>query len=142
MITPAEAAYRLLVSGLLGVGLGLAYDFCLGLRSRTLGDLLFLPFLVWAWLFLGFAICDGDLRPAYWTGIAAGWIGYRMTLSRLMRPIFAGFWKILTLPACFIKKFFAKLLVFLKNLFASGKKSSTIDKLKQPVKKGVRHDKA
>jgi hypothetical protein len=139
MTPPAVAAWRLAVSGLLGLGLGLAYDFFRPLRHRHLADLLFLPILFWAWLFLGFFVCRGDLRPGYWTGLGIGFWVWRMTLSRFIRPIFAGFWKIITLPLELLKKFLIKMRIFLKNLLADGKKSSTIDKPQTLTEKGDRY---
>ena len=142
MIPPAQAAHRLLLSCLIGLGLGLAYDFCHSQRHKHLGDLMFLPALFYGWLILGFSVCQGDLRMGYWTGLGIGFLLWRQTFGRLIRPVFGIFWKIISLPFGLSKKIFAKLRFFLKNLLASGKKSSTINKLKTPQKKGVRHDKA
>jgi hypothetical protein len=141
MIPPSEAAARLGISCLLGLVLGLAYDFFHGQPHKHLGDLLFLPVLFWIWLFLGFFVCRGDLRPGYWTGLGLGFFLWRITLGRFFRPIFAGFWKILGLPLRLSKKFLQKIHIFIKNLFASGKKSSTMRKLKNTSQKGVRHGK-
>jgi hypothetical protein len=141
MITPAEAAGRLGISCLLGLVLGLIYDFFLAFRHRNLGDFCFVLAAFWVWLFLGFSVCQGDLRPGYWTGLLVGWILWRLTFSRITRPFFAGFWKILTWPWKITKNFLRKKCIFLKNLLASGKKSSTIDGIKKPPEKGVRHGK-
>ena len=63
-MTPGEAARRLVWALALGAGLGLYYEFLapLGKRRRVLGDVSFLLGAVWAWVYLGFGVCGGDIR--------------------------------------------------------------------------------
>jgi len=139
MIHPAQAALRLAMSVALGMALGLVYAFLRPLRRRHLADLVFLLAGFWIWLFLSFGICQGDLRPGYWAGMAGGFFLFRATLARFFTGIFAGFWKIILWPWRVLKKFLRKSRLFLKNLFASGKKSGTIIELKKSTHKGARH---
>ena len=99
----------------LGAGLGLVYSFLRPVGRRWLVDLLFVLCAGWAWMVLAFRVCRGDLRGAYLLGMAAGALG----TNSLFGPFFAGFWKIMALPA-------KKISEITKKLFASGKKSVTI----------------
>ena len=76
MTGPRDAAVRFALACLLGGGLGLVYGFLRPLRPRHTGlaDGIFLPVLVWTWLYLGFEICRGDLRLGYTAGLAVGGI--------------------------------------------------------------------
>ena len=145
MISPAVAAGRLVMCACLGLALGLFYGFLrpLGQRHRHLADLLFLPVLFAAWVYAGFGICQGDLRPGYWLGLAGGAVLWDQTAGRLLRRVFNGFWQvifqILGFPRWIMKKFLRKILKKAKNIFASGKKSGTIDKIKKTKGTGRRH---
>ena len=94
MTAPAVAAARLGRALVLGVPLGLWYGFLRPLRPRhtTLSDLLFLPGLFWAWLYLAFGICLGDLRLAHLAALAAGALLTDRTLGRLFAPVFRRLW--------------------------------------------------
>ena len=74
MTAPEEAAGRFLWACLLGLPLGAAYDFLRPLRPKftAAADGLFLLAVGWAWLYLGFGICRGDLRLGYSAGLLAG----------------------------------------------------------------------
>jgi len=97
MTPPLAAAQRFGAACLLGLGLGLWYGFLRPLRAghRQLSDLLFVPALFWAWLYLGFGICGGDLRLFYTAGLFVGLWGWEATFGRLLRPVFSMFWKII-----------------------------------------------
>ena len=128
MTPPALALQRFGAACLLGVGLGLWYDFLRPLRPRNtaLSDLVFLAVTGWVWLFLALRVCGGDLRVGYSAGLAVGGLMWELTAGRLLRPVFRGFW-------CFMKRIWTlalwlpkKILEFLKILFASGQKWVTI----------------
>ena len=128
MTAPEEAARRFLWACLLGLPLGAAYDFLRPLRPKftAVSDGLFLLAAGWAWLYLGFGICRGDLRLGYSAGLLAGGLVWEGTAGVVFRPVSASFWKlvegILQKMALPIKK----ISKFLKILFASGEKWVTI----------------
>ena len=121
MTPPAAAAGQFAGACLLGMGLGLLYGFLRPLRRRrqTPADLLFLLAAGWCWLYLGFGVCRGAVRPAHTFGLAAGAAALELTLGQLLRPIFAIFWNILLVP---VKKISRNT----KILFASAEKWVTI----------------
>lgn len=123
-MTPVTGFARLLWSVGLGCGLGLGFDIVRPLRPRFIGDLIYLCFLGWIWLQFTFAICLGDLRLGYLFGAVLGVFLWSLGPGRLTRPIFARFWQLLAIP---FKKFFDFFKKILKFLFASRKKSSTIE---------------
>lgn len=132
MTAPALAASRFAAACLMGLGLGVLYGFLRPLRPRrtALADGIFLAALVWVWLQLSFGICRGDLRLGYSAGLFCGAAVWEMTLGRLLRPAFFGFWagtariwRGIMRP---VKKFFQKIGDFVKFLFASLKKWGTI----------------
>lgn len=123
-MNPAIGFARLLWAIGLGFGLGLGFDIVRPIRPRFLGDLLFLILLGWIWLYFTFGICLGDLRMGYILGAALGVFLWGKGPGRLLRPIFARFWYLLALP---FKKIFEKIKKILKFLFATRKKSSTIE---------------
>ena len=137
MTAPALAAGRFCAACLIGMLLGLFYDFLRPLRPRltVLTDLLFLTGLWIGWLYLGFAICRGDLRFGYTAGLGLGFLFWAKTVSRLFRPIFAKLW----FP---VKKFFLFLQKSAKKLFASGRKKVTIESRSRRQRGGKRHAKA
>ena len=132
MISPEAALERLLWAALYGACLGLVYEFLRPLRpkSTTLADSIFILCTGWLWLHLSFAICRGDLRVGYWAGLALGFFLCRISAGRLLRPVFYAFWtflgQLLSLPVRVIRKIFEEIAVFIKKIFASGKKSGTI----------------
>ena len=128
MTAPQDAAGRFLWACLLGLGLGAWYDFLRPLRPRRtlISDALFLAGAGWAWVYLGFGVCGGDLRLGYAGGLFAGGLLWEWTLGLAFRRVFSCFWQLvagiyhkITLPA-------KKLSVKVKKLFASGEKWVTI----------------
>ena len=122
MTAPAQALRCLLWALALGAGLGVVYGFLRPMRPRLthLADLLFVLAAFYAWLYLSFAICRGQIRLAGTFGLAAGCIAWESTLGRLLRPVFFGFWR----PIGKIVKIFRKNA---KKLFAFWKKWFTIE---------------
>ncbi len=133
MTTPGVAGARLAAAFLLGAVAGLSYGFLRPLRRRSaaLADLLFFLSAFLIWLYLGFGVCAGDLRLGYWIGLVSGGFVWELTLGRLLRPVFSGFWRlvftVLGFPVRTVQKFFKKIREFCKKLFASEKKSGTIE---------------
>lgn len=128
MTPPLLAAQRFLLSCLVGLAVGIWYDFLRPLRPKHTGlsDFVFLIGLYYAWLYQGFKICNADLRPGYTAGLFLGACGWEMTVGRLLRPVFSGFWKIMAWMMGIFASPIKKFLHFLKILFASVKKSVTI----------------
>ena len=93
MTAPAVAASRFCHACLLGIGLGLWYDFLRPLRHRHpwLGDGILLLGIGWVWLILGFGICDGDLRLGYDSGLLWGGLLWEWAVGRHLRRFFPGF---------------------------------------------------
>ena len=114
MTPPAVAAGRLAIACGLGLVLGLVYGFLRPMRARAthLGDGIFLLCATGAWLYLGFGICEGDLRLGYFAGLFAGGFLWEMTVGRLLRPVFFAFWKVFfriwDFPRYVIRIFFKK----------------------------------
>ena len=124
MTPPGESARQFLWALALGVPLGLWYSFLrpLGRRRNALRDLLFLGALFWAWLWHGFAVCDGDLRLGTAAGLPLGVLLWEAGPGRRLRPIFyriwhdlGRIWGILLFP---LRKIFKKA----KKYVASGRK--------------------
>ena len=92
---PALDGWRFLWACGIGLVLGMYYGFLRPLRPRhaVISDVLFLPVLAYGWLYLGFAICRGDLRIGYCLGILLGIVAWELTIGRLLRPVFAGVWR-------------------------------------------------
>lgn len=132
MMLPEIVARRFWAACMLGCGLGLLYGFLRPLRPRLthLTDGVFVIAAGWSWLVLSFGICHGDLRLGYSAGLAIGAFFWELTVGKLLRPVFWGFWrlvgKILVTPWRLLRKIFQKTGVFVKKLFAFGKKSGTI----------------
>ncbi len=132
MTPPGLAAWRFAIACLYGIGLGVIYSFLRPLRPKrtALADGLFLLFLLFAWLQLGFRICRGDLRFGYTAGLLVGIFLWELTLGKLLKPVFFGFWQAVAVFLGWtlypIQKIFKKILQFHKFLFASLKKWVTI----------------
>lgn len=94
MSTPAQALQCLGWSCLLGMGLGIVYGFLRPVRPRALADVLFLICTGWTAVYLGFGICRGDLRLGYAAGLLAGGVAWDLTVGRLLRPVWRGFWDV------------------------------------------------
>lgn len=140
MTTPAQAFYRFVIALGLGAILGLYYGFLRPLRPRltTLSDLLFLPAAGWAWLYLNFGICLGDIRLSYTAGLMIGGLLWETTIGRILRPLFFGFWqgiKKLLVFFCRPLEFFRKKVAkYLNFLLATAKKRFTIKRKPKEVK--------
>lgn len=96
MMAPSVAAARFGIGLLLGAGLGVVYGFLRPLRPKFthLADLVFVVAMFWAWLYLSFAVCQGDIRLAITGALAIGCVAWEASVGRLLRPVFRGFWKI------------------------------------------------
>ena len=132
MTAPAAAAGRFAAAVLLGLAAGLLYGFLRPLRRRRnwAADLVFLAGLTALWVYHSFAVCRGDIRLWGLLGLLLGCRIWDVTVGRLLRPLFSWFWgalrgifKVFLWPFTEILKIFP---VFVKKLFASGKKSGTI----------------
>ncbi len=132
MNAPILDAWRFLVACLLGLPLGACYSFLRPLHRRhpVASDLLFLPVLFYGWLYLGFAVCHGDIRIGYCAGLALGIFLWELTLGRWLRPVFLGVWHLISRIYHGIlrifQKIFKKIRKILKNVFAIWKKWVTI----------------
>ncbi len=121
MITPAEAAGRFVPALVLGCMLGMVYGFLRPVRRGrgVVTDLVFLLFLLGAWMQLGFRFCRGDLRPAYTLTLLLSVYLWDRTVGRWLEPLFCGFWSGLEK---LWKIIFAKCRKIRKFLFARRKK--------------------
>ena len=121
MTAPAIATGRFAIALALGAVLGLLLGFLRPLRPRWnhLCDLVFLAAAFYSWLYLGFAVCRGDLRLGYFSGLALGALAWESTIGKVLRPVFSGFWRIFALPFQKISHFFKK---YSKNYLHSAKK--------------------
>ncbi len=132
MTGPALDAWRFGMACLLGLPMGAAYSFLRPLRSRhpIFADLLFLPALFYGWLYLGFAVCHGDIRIGYCAGLAVGFFVWQWTLGSWLQPVFWAFWRLVSRIwngfLRIFKKFFKKIRKIIKNVFALWKKWVTI----------------
>ena len=121
MTAPELAAQRFGAALIIGMLLGLGYEFLRPLRPRftALADGVFLVLAVWLWLIHAFAVCRGEFRIAYFGAMLFGGLGWCVLAGRMLRGIFAGFWKIIgkiiRLSLAPVKNIFKKL----KKMFAS-----------------------
>lgn len=115
MTGPALAARCLAAAILLGAVAGIAYGFLRPVRPRWLGDGLFVCILSWLWVYLGFGVCQGDLRLGYTAGLFLGAMGFHCLFGRGLLPVFSWFWEGLYAAFSFFftgfKKFFKKLQI-------------------------------
>lgn len=128
MTTPALAASRFLMALGVGAVLGLIYGFFRPLRPRLthLCDLLFVVICFFAWIFLGFGLCQGDLRFGYTAALFLGGFGWELSFGKLLRPVWRGFWHFLGIFLLPFKKIFAFSRISAKKLFAKCKKWVTM----------------
>ena len=87
MTSPAVAAGQFGWSCLLGLLLGVWYGLLRPLRPRhtAWADGAFVLGAAWAWLYLGFGICGGDLRLGNCAGLALGAVAWETTLGKSLR---------------------------------------------------------
>lgn len=129
---PALDGWRFLWACGIGAILGAWYGFLRPLRPRhtVLSDLLFLPALLYSWLYLSFAICRGDIRLGYTLGLLVGALIWEWTAGRLLRPVAKGFWHLFSRIwhgfFRIFEKIFKKIRKNAKILFAIWKKWFTI----------------
>ena len=97
MTVPAPAALRFAAACLIGMALGVVYDFLRPLRPRATAaaDLVFLLAAGVGWVYLGFGICRGDLRLGCMAGLPLGMLLWEKTAGQFLRPVFTGFWRLL-----------------------------------------------
>ena len=132
MTGPALDGWRFLCACGIGLCLGVYYGFLRPLRPRHTGlsDLLFLPALGYAWLYLSFAVCRGDIRLSYTAGLFLGAAVWELTAGKWLRPVFQGFWQLISRIWTGIwrpfQKIFKKIYKIAKKLFALWKKWFTI----------------
>lgn len=133
MTAPAQAALRVAWGLALGALAGMFYDFLRPLRRRhnAPADCLFVLFAFVLWVYYSFGICLGDIR---FGGTASMGIGAFIWISALGKPLrkvfflfWAGVFHIFSWIFLPMKKFLRKIQVFLKKVFASGKKRGTIE---------------
>jgi hypothetical protein len=132
MTAPLQAAVRFIWGLGLGSGLGVLYGFLRPLRPRwtAFTDLLTVAAALWAWIWLSFGICRGDIRLGATAALGLGAFLWELTAGRLLRPVFRLFWQgvqgifsIFFMPFQKILQIFS---IFLKKVFASVKKMGTI----------------
>lgn len=128
MTAPQTAWVRLAWALGLGMGLGLFYGFLRPLRRRIHwpADLLFVAAAFYAWVYLSFGVCRGDIRMGATAAMGLGALTWEMTLGRLLRKPFFVVWKgiswlfgVIFLP---IRKIFEITRKICKKVFASAKK--------------------
>ena len=97
MTAPVQAAARFLWGLAMGGGLGLLYGFLRPLRPRwtALTDFVTVAAALWAWIWLSFGICRGDIRLGATAALGLGALAWELTAGRLLRPLFSLFWKLL-----------------------------------------------
>ena len=132
MNSPALAAQRFLPAILLGCALGIFWGFLRPVRKKAalLTDLLFLIPLFWAWIYLSFGVCLGDLRPVYTLTLLVSALTWNSSLGLWLSPVFDKFWGgIFQFLGWFFswgKFFFRKCKIFGKKHFPTGKKEAII----------------
>lgn len=128
MTVPGEAALRVLWGLAVGALLGLFYDFLRPLRRRhnAPADLCFVVAVLIGWIWYSFKICRGDIRFGGTASLGIGMLLWFGTAGIVARKIFHWFWLVIfrifyifTLP---FLKIFEKILLFIKKVFAYGKK--------------------
>ena len=113
-MTPALLFSRFLTAGLLGIGLGFFYDFLTALPKKLihLADLLFVLLLFAFGIYLGFGICEGDLRPTYSIGLFMGAGIWHFSVGRRLRPLFFALFRYIGRVFSFFWTPFQKIFAF------------------------------
>ena len=91
MTQPALLFFHFLTACLLGIGLGFFYDFLTALPRKLihLADALFILLLFIVGIYLGFGVCQGDLRPAYSIGLFTGAAIWHFSVGKRLQPLFS-----------------------------------------------------
>lgn len=133
MTSPAILFSRFLAACLLGLGLGVFYDFLTALPRRLIhmADFIFTLALFAFGIYLGFGICEGDLRPVYSFGLFIGAGSWHFSVGKHLRTFISDFYKqvgaLFSIFWRYFRKIFAFISYFFKKTFALVKKSSTIE---------------
>lgn len=128
MTVPGEAALRVLWGLAVGALLGLWYDFLRPLRHRhnAPADICFVLTMLLAWVWYSFRICGGDIRFGGTAALGLGFLLWLGTAGMAVRKVFYWFWlAIFRIFSVFVQPFvkiFKKIWLFLKKVFAYGKK--------------------
>lgn len=137
---------QFLLSALLGFAYGVLYDFLKGLRHsirklRHFTDLFFVLCLLLGNLFFALYVGNGEYRIFMPVGSSLGALLYFLLLHSPFFAIFEWFWRIVTFPIRKIWHFFRKNLKktekFIKNLFASRKKSVIMKRQSKSTTSGL-----
>ena len=128
MTVPNDAALRVLWGLAVGAFLGLCYDFLRPLRQRhnapADGVFALVTLLAWAWY--SFKICLGDIRLGGTVSLGLGMLLWMGTVSMAVRKVFYWFWlvifRIFSVFFLPFAKFFKKIRILIKKVFAYGKK--------------------
>ena len=123
MIGPALAARQLVMGLLLGSVAGMGYGFLRPVRPRWLADLLFGILLGGLWVYLGFGVCQGDLRFLHTAALFIGALGFHFLFGRWLIPVYSWFWQGIFGVFSAIFRYFQKIFKKITNfLFPSVKK--------------------
>ena len=127
-MTPSIAAGRFVQGILLGFFPGAWYGFVrpLGRRRQTLADILFFLGLFSAWLYLSFAVCQGDMHLGNLFSLFLGAFLFDRTFGRILYLIWEGFWKVVAWFYRKIRNFFRKTARIFKKLFARRKDRKSV----------------
>ena len=137
-MSPEIMAWRLGRCVLLGATVGLMSDLTAPLRRRAafLADGIWGLWILGIWLTVSFSVCRGDVRLGYSAAAFAGALGWRWSVSSLLRPVFFRLWeraeRFFLLPVKLSKILLKKTKNFRKKLFPTGRKWVTIRKDKMP----------
>lgn len=96
-MTLGEGALYFAAAWLTGAALGVFYGFLtpLGKRCLWLADGLFCLGAAQGWLWVGFGLCGGDLRPAWLVAMGLGAICWAAGPGRLLAPVWQAFWGVI-----------------------------------------------
>lgn len=130
MIGPALAARQLILALLLGCVAGIGYGILRPARPRWLADGIFGVLLGGLWVYLGFAVCDGDLRLLHTAVLFLGAIGFHFLFGRWLIPVYSAFWQGIFRGFAAIFRLFRKIFQKITNfLFPTVRKWSRIKEI-------------
>ena len=95
MTAPDTALVRLAWALGLGLVLGALYGFLRPLRRRIFwpADLIIVAASFWAWVYLSFGVCRGDIRMGATAALGLGALTWEMTVGKLLRKPISMLWK-------------------------------------------------